>query len=147
MRECHPPSPTVPEGRAESSRDRSGSAPAAGQLPESSRACAHVQMRPDHARVPENHGNAHEVNPYYAHDDETDSDQAHEKLLCEQGEDPQIRDTEHPTDVHRTLKKTLLTLEAMPAHRTRVVHAERPGEHAAPQADGTALREYRSETR
>src|SRR3954470_3008686 len=114
MRECHPPSPKVREGRAESSRGRSRSAPAAGQLPESSRSCAHVQMRPDHARVPENHRNAQQVNPYYAQDDGTDSDQAHEKELCQHGEDPQISDAEHPTDVHRSLKKALLTLEAMP---------------------------------
>src|SRR5467141_1104260 len=96
-------------------------------------------MRPNDARVPEDDGNADHVDRHYAHDGPDDSDAGHEEQLRQNREHSQVGDAQYPAHVHRSLKESLLALEAMPAHGARVVHREPSRKHLALQADRTSL--------
>src|SRR2546421_1859220 len=102
---------------------------------------ADVEMCPDHSRITKNGGNANQVNADDNPDGSGDTDAGNEQQLCNHGEYPEVRDTDHPADVHRALKKSLFALETMSARRAHLVHGESAAEHLALEANGTALRD------
>jgi hypothetical protein len=79
------------------------------------------------------------VDDHYAENRPRDSDAGYEQELRENRKHAEIRDAQNPAHVHRSLKKSLFALEAVPTNGAGGVHREPAREHLTLQAHRASL--------